>query len=311
MAALLFRQLSARGCGPRLCTTTAGAQARHLLCSTPTRRQLSTVVSTAGASATTATAVASRSAAASTETGILAYMRSNPYKANVIIATFKTALCDVLVQRYIEGKEQIDWKRNAVFWCFGLGYLGMFQWYIYVTCFKRWFPGMALFASQSLGDKLRNASGMRELLKQVAFDNFVHYPFIYFPFFYVFKETIQGTGYESPLAIPAYGLAKYQTNCVEDNLLPAWDSIGQDVGAVDPRRPHRVRGAAVDAAATKPRPLIHLDLLPLLLARQQDRRRRGGGGPDRQESGRRQAAVDGDGRAAAARGWVRADRAEK
>jgi hypothetical protein len=218
MAALLFRQLSARGCGPRLCTTTAGAQARHLLCSTPTRRQLSTVVSTAGASATTATAVASRSAAASTETGILAYMRSNPYKANVIIATFKTALCDVLVQRYIEGKEQIDWKRNAVFWCFGLGYLGMFQWYIYVTCFKRWFPGMALFASQSLGDKLRNASGMRELLKQVAFDNFVHYPFIYFPFFYVFKETIQGTGYESPLAIPAYGLAKYQTNCVEDNL---------------------------------------------------------------------------------------------
>ena len=64
MAALLFRQLSARGCGPRLCTTAAGAQARRLLCSTPTRRQLSTVVSTAGASATTATAATPGAAAA-------------------------------------------------------------------------------------------------------------------------------------------------------------------------------------------------------------------------------------------------------
>ena len=136
-------------------------------------------------------------------------------KFNIIVATLKTAACDYLVQRYIEKKEEISWSRNAVFAAFGCFYLGGLQWFIYVDVFKRLWPGMATFANQTLREKLANPAGMRALLGQVAFDNFVHYPLIYFPFFYCFKEGIQGVG--GVEAVPV-GLTKYATNAVEDNL---------------------------------------------------------------------------------------------
>lgn len=87
-----------------------------------------------------------------------------------MIATVKTSLCDILVQNYIERKEKIDWQRNAVFTAFGFGYLGCVQWFVYVDCFKRLFPGMAVFASQSLREKLSNPAGLRALAGQVAID---------------------------------------------------------------------------------------------------------------------------------------------
>ena len=63
-----------------------------------------------------------------------------------------------------------------------------------MTKFKQWFPNMAVFCNQSFKQKLANTAGMFDLGKQVAFDNFIHYTFIYFPVFYVFKEAIQGPG---------------------------------------------------------------------------------------------------------------------
>jgi hypothetical protein len=170
--------------------------------------------------AAAATAAAATEGVASTSFGgrLLQFARSQPYKTNIIIATFKTALCDVLVQRYIEQREHIDWQRNAVFAAFGFAYLGCVQWFIYVDCFKRLFPGMAVFAGQSLREKLANPAGRRALAGQVALDNFVHYTFIYFPIFYMFKESIQGDGHGGMLATVPSALAKYRDNCVEDNL---------------------------------------------------------------------------------------------
>ena len=157
-------------------------------------------------------------AAAETTSGdILGFAKSQPWKTNIIIATLKTAACDYLVQRYIEKREEIPWKRNAVFAVFGCFYLGGVQWFIYVDVMKKLFPGMAAFGAKSLREKLRDPAGMRALLGQVAFDNFVHYPLIYFPVFYVFKETIQGAGADVS-SIASSGLSKYQTNAVEDNL---------------------------------------------------------------------------------------------
>ena len=150
---------------------------------------------------------------------VLAFPKNHPYAFNIGLATVKTyvttslerlslslslsirnktmkphrSMCDILVQKYIEKRDEIDWKRNAVFVAFGCAYLGVFQWFIYVTLFKRWFPQTAKFANQPFREKIRNKEGLRDLCKQVAFDNFVHYTFIYFPVFYVFKEAIQGT----------------------------------------------------------------------------------------------------------------------
>ena len=60
---------------------------------------------------------------------------------------------------------------------------------------------------------------MRDLVKQTAFDNFIHYTFVYFPFFYVFKEAIQQeTGVDAtPLMIATNGLSRYRDNAFEDN----------------------------------------------------------------------------------------------
>ena len=135
-------------------------------------------------------------------------------------ATLQTSLCDLIVQKYIEKREHVDWKRNAVFLAFGGVYLGGFQWLIYVSLFRRLWPGMATFANQPLRAKLQNKAGMRDLCKQVAFDNFIHYTFIYFPFFYCFKEAIQGNPEEHKQhgGAIATGLGKYRTNFVTDNL---------------------------------------------------------------------------------------------
>jgi len=148
---------------------------------------------------------------------IMNFARTQPYKFNIVVATLKTAACDLLVQKFIERKEEISWKRNAVFAAFGCVYLGGLQWFMYVDVFKRLWPGMATFANQSLREKLANPAGLRALCGQVAFDNFVHYPFIYFPFFYVFKETIQGDSVNVETVVPV-GLSKYAKNAREDNL---------------------------------------------------------------------------------------------
>ena len=159
-------------------------------------------------------------AASSTGLGsrLLTFAREQPYKTNIIIATVKTAICDLIVQTQIEKREKVDWQRNAVFAAFGFAYLGCAQWFVYVDVFKRLFPGMAVFAGQSLREKLANRAGLRALAGQVAFDNFVHYTFIYFPIFYIFKELIQGQPNNDMGTTVSNALAKYKTNCVEDNL---------------------------------------------------------------------------------------------
>ena len=130
-------------------------------------------------------------AASAAKGGILQFPKEHPFATNIIIATIKTSLCDILVQKYVENKEVVDWRRVSVFTAFGCLYLGFFQWAIYVTLFGRLFPGMAKFANMPFKDKLKDTRGMLNVVGQTAFDNFLHYTFIYFPVFYVFKESIQ------------------------------------------------------------------------------------------------------------------------
>ncbi len=149
----------------------------------------------------------------------LSFPKRHPFAFNIIIATVKTSICDVLVQKYVEGKSEIDLVRLSVFTAFGCIYLGFFQWFIYVTLFGRLFPGMAKFANLPFREKLKDPRGMINVVGQTAFDNFVHYTFIYFPVFYVLKEAIQGTGYEKTAPqLVSNALGKYRDNFVEDNL---------------------------------------------------------------------------------------------
>jgi hypothetical protein len=147
---------------------------------------------------------------------ISAWPKAHPVIFGVGVATTKTAAADLLVQKYIEKKEKLDWKRTGMFTCFGFAYLGCFQYWMYVNLFKRWFPNMATFANQTFKEKLRNRGGQKDLLKQVGFDNFIH-PLWFFPMYYTLKESIQGEGYAKDFnSVVNHAMTKYKKNAAED-----------------------------------------------------------------------------------------------
>mmetsp|Transcript_41571 Transcript_41571/g.50420 ORF Transcript_41571/g.50420 Transcript_41571/m.50420 type:complete len:368 (-) Transcript_41571:413-1516(-) len=146
------------------------------------------------------------------------WCKANPFTFGVAVATMKTMASDILVQTSIQGQSEVDWTRVKVFTAFGCLYLGAFQWFVYVTCFKRLFPGMVEFTNQTWREKLRNKAGLMGLVGQVAVDNFIHYPLAFFPAFYILKESIQCGDSFNPYDIVVGGLSKYWNNIVEDNI---------------------------------------------------------------------------------------------
>ena len=50
-----------------------------------------------------------------------------PFAFGVVFSGFKTSFSDLMVQKVVEQREQIDWKRNAAFAAFGFIYLVSIQ----------------------------------------------------------------------------------------------------------------------------------------------------------------------------------------
>jgi hypothetical protein len=152
---------------------------------------------------------------------IVTFPKRRPFITNVVIATAKTSIADLIVQRG-EGKKEIkdvDWSRNAVFAAFGFAYLGIVQWFVYVTVFVRLCPNAVRFTKLSWAEKLKDRAGQIDLIKQTAYDNFFHYTFMYFPTFYIFKEAIQAENAGASFSeLVSSAMAKYKKNCIQDNL---------------------------------------------------------------------------------------------
>ena len=121
----------------------------------------------------------------------------------------------IQVQKQIEKREQIDWKRVGLFTFFGFAYLGVVQYLIYVNLFSHLFKNAARFGKLPFREKIRNRAGLIDLGKQIFVDMFVHAPFFFFPCYYLAKECIQGT--VSPLEQPGPCLQpaghQYQRHC--------------------------------------------------------------------------------------------------
>jgi len=135
-----------------------------------------------------------------------------PFAFGVGVSTIKTSASDLLVQKVVENKKEIDWKRNLAFCTFGCFYLGGVQYAIYVPLFSRMFPNAASFAAKSLRDKMKDAKGQIALLSQVFLDQCVHHPLLYFPAFYMTKEVVTSEG--NPDFMKA--LSQYKDNMIED-----------------------------------------------------------------------------------------------
>eukprot|EP00658_Telonema_sp_P-2_P043424 TRINITY_DN31360_c0_g1_i1.p1 TRINITY_DN31360_c0_g1~~TRINITY_DN31360_c0_g1_i1.p1 ORF type:complete len:376 (+),score=106.47 TRINITY_DN31360_c0_g1_i1:166-1293(+) len=78
---------------------------------------------------------------------------------------------------------------------------------------ERWFPKAGEFAAKPLSAKLRDGPGLRELFAQVAIDQLVHVPFVFFPCYYITKTAIMGDGMQP--VIPT-AMKKWRRNLVED-----------------------------------------------------------------------------------------------
>eukprot|EP00566_Odontella_aurita_P011992 CAMPEP_0113580310 /NCGR_PEP_ID=MMETSP0015_2-20120614/30596_1 /TAXON_ID=2838 /ORGANISM="Odontella" /LENGTH=394 /DNA_ID=CAMNT_0000484473 /DNA_START=217 /DNA_END=1401 /DNA_ORIENTATION=- /assembly_acc=CAM_ASM_000160 len=132
------------------------------------------------------------------------------------ISTVKTSFSDLLVQKVVEQKEEIDWKRNAAFGAFGCFYLGGVQYAIYVPLFRRMFPNAASFAAKSVKDKMKDVKGIMTVGAQVFLDQCVHHPLMYFPAFYLTRELVM---HDKPDIMGC--LTTYKANMTED-LLALW-----------------------------------------------------------------------------------------
>mmetsp|Transcript_20464 Transcript_20464/g.68711 ORF Transcript_20464/g.68711 Transcript_20464/m.68711 type:complete len:418 (-) Transcript_20464:351-1604(-) len=147
---------------------------------------------------------------------ILRFAKSSPLLFGIGYSGAKTSFCDLMVQKVVEKREEIDWKRNAAFATFGFFYLGGVQYALYVPIFGRLFPNAANFAAKPVAEKLRDLPGIRNLFAQVFLDQCVHHPLMYFPVFYMIKDAVT-----SPQPDPKKAIEKYVGNMQED-MIALW-----------------------------------------------------------------------------------------
>ena len=135
-----------------------------------------------------------------------------PLAFGIVFSGMKTSFSDLLVQKVVERREHVDWKRNGAFAAFGFVYLGGVQYSIYVTLFSRMFPNAAKFAMKPFLSKLTDMKGMLTLFAQVAIDQCIHHPLLYFPAFYCTKELVMNP--QQPNFVRC--MQEYRNNMMED-----------------------------------------------------------------------------------------------
>lgn len=113
--------------------------------------------------------------------------RAWPLPVAFVTCWAKGSASDLVTQKALEQKAQVDWRRNVAFATFSGAYLGCGQHYIYNIIFTRWFGA---------GLDLRTA------VKKVVADGLWHVPLVYLPLYYAFEDTVLRDG-------PVSGLRRY------------------------------------------------------------------------------------------------------
>jgi len=159
--------------------------------------------------------------------GVEDFSKTRPYTSNLVLALVKAFTADAVVQA-IERKAQgtsvgLDLRRAFLFTLFGFLYAGVLEWILYMDIFSRLCPNMIRFANEPWDVKRSDVAGLHDLMKQVMFDNFVFYAFLYIPLFYVLKEIVQGSAEGPRIKWDVFRKAfcRYQRNAFAD-LCAIW-----------------------------------------------------------------------------------------
>jgi len=121
-----------------------------------------------------------------------------PMSTGVVTTVIKTSGADMFAQKVVEGRDEIDWKRNGLFTFFGFAYLGCFQYWLYNDLFVRICKPITAVVGH-----------LGSAPVKVFIDQCIHHPLFYFPCFYALKGTVEGR----PLAS---SFTKYQEDMWEN-----------------------------------------------------------------------------------------------
>ena len=123
--------------------------------------------------------------------------KASPFLTGFVTTGLKTTAADAFAQKVVEKRDEIDWRRNAMFTAFGFFYLGGFQYYLYNVKFAQW-----------CGAITRMSGHLGSAPFKTFLDQFVHHPLLYFPTFYALKATVE----QRPLLEgPDSALARYRS----------------------------------------------------------------------------------------------------
>lgn len=137
-----------------------------------------------------------------------------PFAFGVAVTSGKTCGVDLMVQKFVEKRENIDWKRNMTFGAFGILYQGIWQYYLFNRLMPIITPGAFAFAEKTIVQKMKDIRGMKDVMIQNLVENGINNTFLFFPCFYTLKEVIGGGA--SLTASVAQGLSRYRTNFWSD-----------------------------------------------------------------------------------------------
>ena len=140
--------------------------------------------------------------------------KTQPFIFGTSIALVKNAGVDILVQKYVEGAEELDLRRVAVFGTFGMLFCGAWQYFLFVKVMPKLCPAAEAFAAKPIAEKLKDIPGLKQLAFQNFVENGINNPILYFPIFYTIKEWLEGGPLED-------GIAKYKMNMKED-VIAIW-----------------------------------------------------------------------------------------
>lgn len=142
----------------------------------------------------------------------------HPFAFGVVFAGIKHCTADILVQKTVENKEEVDIRRATVFTAFGALFCGAWQYGLFVKLMPWLCPNAVSFAGKSIRAKLKDVPGMKQLAIQVFIENGINNPILYYPTFYSIKAFIEG--HSAVESIPV-GINKYRENLVED-VIAIW-----------------------------------------------------------------------------------------
>jgi protein Mpv17 len=155
-----------------------------------------------------------------------AWGERHPMLFGVVATSVKHSVADLFAQMVVEDRslDEVNFRRNALYFVYGI--FVAYNNSIPSLLVPRMLPHLQHWAKLPLRQKIRDRRGCFQAAINIAVDNFLTTPIIYFPSYYILCEFLMGSS--SSCCCFANGLTKYRHACVDDlvTLWKVWVPIG-------------------------------------------------------------------------------------